>query len=55
MDVAQTAPAAAAEPMALHGPTGALPPPARAYDEAPARPPTPVGEGSAARYPFWNS
>jgi hypothetical protein len=44
MDIAQMS-SGAGSPIALHGPTGELPPPAPAYSAAPMRPPTPVGEG----------
>jgi Extensin-like protein C-terminus len=47
-DVAQAAPGADG-PMVLHGPTGELPPPLRAYSLAPlVRPPAPEGEGRPA-------
>jgi hypothetical protein len=43
-DVARMTPAVDA-PMTLHGPSAELPPPARAYDSTPIRPPSSVGEG----------
>ncbi|WP_246731366.1 extensin family protein [Methylocapsa sp. S129] len=43
-DIAQAAPGVGG-PMALHGPTGELPPPVRAYSPAPLVPPQPLPEG----------
>jgi len=43
-DIAQMG-AGAGGPMALHGPTGELPSPVRAFDAPPPRPPAPASEG----------
>lgn len=56
LDIAQVGSGVVSGPMALHGPTGELPPPVRAYTPAPvARPQTPASEGRPADWDITSS